>query len=157
MSSKSKTSTMRLTRGLSIIALAGTMACTPIIRNHGYMPLAEDLALVEIGTDTRESLMTTLGPPVSGGVLSDSGYYYVASKFRHYGAFAPEEIEREVLAVSFNEAGIVTNIERFGLQDGNVVILSRRVTDNGVRDTTLVRQLLRNIGNFNAASVFGES
>ena len=35
--------------------------------------------------------------------------------------------ERQVVAISFNESGTVTNVERFGLERGQIVVLSRRV------------------------------
>lgn len=144
-------------RGLAVAAVMVAVACTPIIRNHGYMPPEEDLALVVVGVDTRDSVTLSIGPPTSGGVLNESGFYYVASKFRHFGAFAPEEIQREVLAISFDQTGIVSNIERFGLQDGNVIVLSRRVTDDQARDSTFVRQLLNSIGRVNAGDFLGEN
>lgn len=146
-----------LKRGIAIVAVIAAVACTPIIRNHGYMPPAEDLALIAVGVDTRESVTLAVGPPTSGGILNDSGFYYVESKFRHYGAYAPEEIEREVLAISFDANGVVSNIERFGLQDGNVIVLSRRVTDNQARDSTFIRQLLSSFGRVNASDFLGES
>ncbi|MDG1377897.1 MAG: outer membrane protein assembly factor BamE [Yoonia sp.] len=144
-------------RSVAVLALMVAVACTPIIRNHGYMPPEEDLALIAVGVDTRDTVTTTIGPPASGGVLSESGFYYVASKFRHFGAYAPEEIEREVLAISFDAGGVVSNIERFGLQDGNVVVLSRRVTDNQARDSTFIRQLMSSFGRVNASDFLGEN
>lgn len=144
-------------RGVAAVALIAIIGCTPIIRNHGYMPPAEELALIAVGVDTRESVILNVGPPTSGGVLNESGYYYVQSKFRHYGPYAPEEIEREVLAISFDANGVVSNIERFGLQDGNVIVLSRRVTDDQARDSTFIRQLLGSIGRVNAGDFLGES
>lgn len=144
-------------RSVAVLALMVAVACTPIIRNHGYMPPEEDLALIAVGVDTRDTVTTTIGPPASGGVLSESGFYYVASKFRHFGAYAPEEIEREVLAISFDAGGVVSNIERFGLQDGNVVVLSRRVTDNQARDSTFIRQLMSSVGRVNASDFLGEN
>jgi len=143
-------------RAIAAAVLMGAVACTPIVRNHGYIPLQEDLALIQVGVDTRESVVASVGPPTAGGVLDGSGFYYVSSKFRHFGAFEPEEVEREVLAISFTESGTVSNIERFGLEDGRVVVLSRRVTDNGVRDSTFIRQLLGSIGRFNAGDFLGE-
>lgn len=154
MKRKTVGKTMRAILGVGL--LMGAMACTPIIRNHGYIPFEEDLALIQIGVDTRDSVIAAVGPPTAGGVLDGSGIYYVASKFRHFGAFEPEEIDREVLAVSFDGAGVVTNIERFGLEDGQVVVLSRRVTDSGVRDSTFVRQLLGSLGRFSAGDFIGE-
>ena len=147
----------QILRSIAAVALVISIACTPVIRNHGYMPPPEDLELVTIGVDTRETVLANIGKPVAGGVLNETGFYYVASKFRHFGAFEPVETEREVLAISFDDTGLVRNIERFGLDEGRVVVLSRRVTDDGIRDTTFVRQLLRSIGNFNAGSLLGES
>jgi len=153
MSSKAFTTARRTG---AVAALIVAIGCTPIIRNHGYVPPPEDLALIAVGVDTRESVTASVGPPTSGGVLDDSGFYYVSSKFRHFGALAPQETQREVLAISFDTSGTVSNIERFGLKDGNVVVLSRRVTDNSVRDSTFIRQLLSSFGQINAGDFLGE-
>ncbi len=139
-----------------VMAIGLSVSCSPVIRNHGYVPVEEDLALLTVGVDTRETVIEVVGPPSSGGVLNDSGFYYVASRFRHLGAFAPQETNREVVAISFDTAGLVSNIERFGLEDGQVVALSRRVTDSPVRNSTFLRQLLGNLGRFDTSSVFGE-
>jgi len=144
-------------RGVAVFALIAAVACTPIIRSHGYMPPAEDIALITVGVDTRESVALNVGPPASGGVLNDKGYYYIESKFRHFGAYAPQEIERQVLAISFDTNGVVSNIERFGLQDGQVIVLSRRVTDDQARDSTFVRQLLSSFGRVNASDFLGQN
>ncbi len=144
-------------RSVAVLALLVVVACTPVMRNHGYMPPEEDLALIAVGVDTRETVTTTIGPPTAGGMLMESGFYYVASTFRHYGAYAPEEITREVLAISFDANGVVSNIERFGLHDGNVVVLSRRVTDDQARDSTFIRQLMSSFGRVNAGDFLGEN
>ena len=147
----------RAARVMCVLALCLATACTPIFRNHGYVPLDEDLALLTVGVDTRETVAQAVGSPTAGGVLSDSGYYYVASRFRHYGFVAPQEISREVLAISFTEAGVVRNIERFGLEDGRVVTLSRRVTDDNIQDVSFLQQLFGSIGNFDAGALLGEN
>lgn len=143
-------------RMIAVIAIAAVAACQPIIRNHGYMPQPEDLEQIIVGQDTAASVRDLIGPPSAGGILEGSGFYYVASKFRHFGALAPREIEREVLAITFAADGTVANIERFGLEEGRVVVLSRRVTDSNIRDTTLIRQLLGALGRFDAGQFIGE-
>ena len=140
---------------IALIAVLGLGACTPQYRNHGYMPTETDLGTIAVGVDTRDSVIAAIGAPTAGGVLDPSGYYYVESRFRHLGPLAPQEIERQVLAISFDAAGVMTNVERFGLQDGRVVTLSRRVTDDNVRDTTFIRQLLGNLGNFDPTTLIG--
>ncbi len=74
---------------------------------------------------------------------------------RTVGPLAPKEIDRQVVAISFSDTGVVENVERFGLERGQVVPLSRRVTDTGVVDNTFLRQLLGNIGRFNPTGFGG--
>lgn len=124
-------------------------ACAAQYRYHGYIPTEEDLSAIQVGVDTRDTVAESIGTPGSSGVLRDSGYYYVSTQIRHYGATAPKVVSRELVAISFTEAGVVQNIERFGLEDGRVIPLQRRVTSSGVQDNTFLRQLLGNVGNFN--------
>jgi outer membrane protein assembly factor BamE (lipoprotein component of BamABCDE complex) len=134
---------------LSVCVLAA--ACTAQYRNHGYVPSEEELANVLVGVDTRDSVAESIGTPTAGGVLNESGFYYVRSRVRTYGAFEPTEIERKLVAISFDSRGVVSNVEEFGLEDGRVVALSRRVTDSGLADITFLQQLIGNIGNFQAS------
>ncbi len=137
-------------------ALGGSLtACAPQFANHGYIPPQEDLDQIVVGVDTRGSVEETIGTPATSGVANESGFYYVRSRMRTFGALAPKVVERQVLAVSFDSAGVVSNIERFGLERGQVVPLTRRVTTSGVGDNSFLRQLLGNIGRFNPAGLAG--
>ncbi|WP_370228316.1 outer membrane protein assembly factor BamE [Cognatishimia sp.] len=122
--------------------------CAAQYRNHGYVPSEADLTEVIVGVDTRESVAETLGAPTAGGVLEEGGFYYVRSQVRTVGPSRPTEVSRELVAVTFDSDGTVANVERFGLDDGQVVVLSRRVTDNGLNNISFIRQLLGSIGNF---------
>ncbi|MEX0309940.1 MAG: outer membrane protein assembly factor BamE [Tateyamaria sp.] len=142
------------TAGLALIVSFALGACTPTFRNHGYVPPEEDLAELAVGIDTRATVEDLVGSPTAGGVLEGGDYYYVRSRVRTFGATRPQVIDRQVLAISFDQEGILENIERFGLEDGRVVTLSRRVTENGVTNRTFLRQLLGNIGRVNPADAF---
>ncbi|WP_171099599.1 MULTISPECIES: outer membrane protein assembly factor BamE [unclassified Ruegeria] len=142
-------------KSLAFGALLAVVACSPVFKNHGYVPPPEDLAQIKVGVDTRETVLETVGAPSSSGVLRDSGFYYVASRVRKSGARRPKVVSRELVAVSFDQRGVVSNIERFGLEDGYVIVLERRVTDSNVEDKGFLRQLLGNIGNFNPANIPG--
>lgn len=131
----------------------GAAGCTPIYRNHGYVPSEEDLAAIRVGVDTRDSVAEAVGTPTASGVLNDSGFYYVASRVRHYGPREPKVISRELVAISFDRSGTVRNIERYGLEDGRVIPLNRRVTSSNVEDKTFLRQLLGNLGRFSPGTV----
>ena len=134
-------------------AVSALMACTAIYRNHGYVPSDEDLAAIKVGVDTRDTVAESVGSPGASGVLKESGYYYVATRMRHYGPREPQVVSRELVAISFDQRGVVRNIERYGLEDGRVIPLSTRVTSSSVEDKTFLRQLLGNLGRFNPGSV----
>lgn len=130
-------------------------ACATVYRNHGYVPTDDDLALVEVGVDTRETVTEKIGRPTASGLLNDVGWFYVQSRYKHFGPREPQEIDRQVLAVTFNEAGTVENIARYGLEDGRVVEISRRVTETNVKGMSFIQQILGNFGRVDAASMLG--
>lgn len=129
-------------------------ACSATYQNHGYVPTDTELAELVVGVDSRATVDDLIGAPSSSGLLAGGDYYYVRSRVRTYGMFRPEVIERQVLAISFDDTGTIANIERFGLEDGRVVALSRRVTDSSVVGNGFWRQILGNFGNINPAEIF---
>ena len=131
---------------VAIMALSG---CVAIKRNHGYVPSDDELAQVIVGVDTKDSVAEVIGRPGTEGLLASSGWYYVRSQFRTLGAFEPQEVDREVVAISFDPNGTVANIERFGLEQGQVVALSRRVTESNVQGVGFLQQLFGNLGRIN--------
>ncbi|WP_163849489.1 outer membrane protein assembly factor BamE [Pseudooceanicola aestuarii] len=146
---------IRGARGALILLVALTLtACTAQYRNHGYLPPEDDVQTVELGED-RDSVLEKLGTPATSGVLEDSSLYYVRSRVKRYAFFRPEVVEREVVAVSFTPAGQVSNVERFGLEDGKVVPIARRVTSSSTANKGFLRQLLGNLGRFSAENVLG--
>lgn len=143
--------TMRAVFGAVALTLLG--ACVPMDRHHGFIPTEQDLSEVVVGKTTEAELDALIGKPSAQGMLTGSGWYYVGSTYRHYGAMKPQEVNRQVLAVSFDSRGTVSNVERFGLEEGRVIVLSRRVTDTGVSSASALRQVLGNIGNITAGQI----
>ena len=139
---------------LTSVGFLGLSGCAAQYANHGYIPPADELEQITVGTDTRESVAEKVGVPASSGVLTNSGYYYVRARTRTLGLLATKEIERQVVAISFTENGVVENVERFGMERGQVVPLERRVTSSSVSDKSFIRQLLGNIGRF-SPTAFG--
>jgi outer membrane protein assembly factor BamE (lipoprotein component of BamABCDE complex) len=136
---------------ISVLTLAAgvLLACSPQIRSHGYVPNEDSLSSIVVGKDNRESIFATLGSPTSAALMRDDGWYYIASRVKHETYHAPEEIDRQIVAISFDQRGIVSNIERYGLQDGQVVVLTRRITDNPIKGPGFIQQLIGSLGNFN--------
>ncbi|WP_022703528.1 outer membrane protein assembly factor BamE [Pseudorhodobacter ferrugineus] len=136
-----------------ILLMAG---CSAIYRNHGYVPADDDLAVIQVGVSTQQDVADVIGRPSAAALLNDNGWYYVQSKFKQVGPRKPEEIDRQVVAISFTDAGIVENVERFGLAEGRVVPLSRRVTDTNIKSISFLTQLFSNFGRLRAGDIVGQ-
>ena len=128
-------------------------ACTPILADHGYAPNDDELSQIKVGIDTRDSVAAAIGRPSASGLLNDVGWYYVQSRWKTFGGRAPQEIDRQVVAITFTPAGVVENIERFGLDRGEIVPLSRRVTTTNIKGKSALSQLFGSIGHLSAADI----
>lgn len=146
--------TKRLASVLGVLALSALVACTAQYRNHGYVPPAEDLNKLVIGVDTKATVDDVIGAPSATGLLGDGNYYYVRTRMKEYGPRKPQVVDRKVVAISFNDNDTIRNIETFGLEDGMIVPLSRRVTDSSVMGNGLLRQVFGNFGNLDPSQIF---
>ena len=141
---------------LCILALSACGA-TKLKDSHGYVPEDTLLNEVLVGRDTKETVGRILGRPGTEGILDDRGWYYVKSDYERFLWREPVEVDREVVVVSFSENGVVQNVERFGLESGQVIALSRRVTTSNTRGIGFLRQLFSNLGTFDAGNFLEES
>ncbi len=144
-------------RVLAIGLVFGLAACAATFTNHGYIPPEEELAGIIPGIDTQASVEEGIGRPSASGVISGSTWFYVASRQRHYTYNAPEVVERQIVAITFDDRGTVENIRELDLEDGQVVRLSRRVTESNVQEVTFMRQLLGNFGRINIGEALGSN
>ncbi len=139
------------------VAVAVVVAgCTDLDRFHGFIPPAAEVAQVSVGSTTKDEVIALFGPPIADRAVERNTIYYAASQFRTFGPFAPEEISREILAVDFTPDDRVRNISRYTLDDGRVVVLDRRVTEDGINDVTFLSQLFGSLGRLDAGTLLGE-
>ncbi|MEK9642436.1 MAG: outer membrane protein assembly factor BamE [Paracoccaceae bacterium] len=136
-----------------VLVMATLAACGGQYRNHGYMPLAEDVDALIVGVDTRDSIIEVMGVPTTGGVLTEEAMYYVRSRVHHKGYVKPNEIQRDVLVLSFDKNQILRNVERFGIEKGKLIRLEHRVTEAPGGDRSILQQIIGSIGGFNPNSI----
>jgi len=130
--------------------------CTDLDRFHGFIPPAEEVATVQVGATSKDEVIALFGPPIADRAVERNTIYYAASQFRTFGPFAPEEVNREILAIDFTPDNRVRNISRYTLDDGRVVVLDRRVTEDGINDVSFLSQLFGSFGRLDAGQLLGE-
>ncbi|MEM9147581.1 MAG: outer membrane protein assembly factor BamE [Pseudomonadota bacterium] len=142
-------------RVLSVFAFAGTLvACGPTIETHGYTPVPEKLAQIQVGADTRGSVQRKIGRPQSTSTFDTDGWYYVSTVIESFAFYEPEIIERTVVAITFDERDVVTSLNSYGLEDGRVIDLATNTTPTYGRQLTILEQIFSNLGNVTGADLF---
>lgn len=139
--------------GLALLLAGALAACSPTIQVHGYVPPDADVARIRPGFDDTGSVEKLLGRPSSAGVLADSAWYYVQSTVENYTYHAPQVIDRKVLAVNFDQRGVVKEVRRYGLADGQIIALDPATTATGGRQMGILEQLFGNVLNLDAESL----
>ena len=129
------------------------VGCAPTTQLHGYLPPPEDIARVRPGFDDMGSVEKLLGRPSSSGVLRDTAWYYVQSRVENLTYHPPRVIDRTVLAVTFDQRGVVREVHRYGLEDGRIIDLETRTTQTGGRQMGVLEQLFGNLLNLNAEAL----
>ncbi len=143
-------------RAFVIVAVIGLGGCAPTYVNHGFAPQIAELDALSAGVDTRGSVLRKLGRPSSTGSFDADVWYYVASRTEKFAFYAPKVVDRTVAAVRFDEAGLVTQVNRYGLEDGKVVDLVTATTPTYGRELTVIQQLFGNIGRINAGDALSQ-
>jgi outer membrane protein assembly factor BamE (lipoprotein component of BamABCDE complex) len=135
------------------LCFCGVLAagCAPTVQVHGYVPSQADVSRVRPGFDDTGTVEELLGRPSSNGILRDSAWYYVQTTIESYTYHAPRVIDRTVLAVSFDQRGVVRDVRRYGLEDGRIIDLETRTTETGGREMGILEQLFGNLLNLDAS------
>lgn len=145
----------RSLRGAALLLAFGAglvAACAPTVQVHGYVPPPSDVAQIRPGVATMVEVEETLGRPSSSGLLRDSSWYYVQTTIENFTYNPPRVIDRTILAVEFDNNGVVRDLATYGLEDGRIVALTPRVTDTGGRTMGVLEQLFGNLLNLDAES-----
>ena len=135
---------------LLVVALAG---CSTIRQQHGYAPSDEEVAGLEPGVSNAQQVINTFGVPTMVEDVFGTTWIYVESSTARRGWNAPETQRRRVVAISFDETGVITNVEVLALEDGQEVARTRRVTESFSDTLSVFEQLFSNFGRIGAADI----
>ncbi|MCY4229347.1 MAG: outer membrane protein assembly factor BamE [Alphaproteobacteria bacterium] len=132
-----------------LVALGLVLAgCTPAIDYRGYVVPEQAVEKIAAGTATRAEVLETLGSPSSMAALDDKTWYYVGETTRRESFLDAELIERHILILRFDDAGLLSEVGTMDAKSGKEVILVRRETPTAGHSLTILEQILGNIGRF---------
>jgi outer membrane protein assembly factor BamE (lipoprotein component of BamABCDE complex) len=141
--------------GLILAVFVAAAGCTPQVTTHGTPMTRMEMADLTPGVDTRGSVRRQLGQPITTSVLEGETWFYVSTIMEQVAYRAPTLVDRKVIAISFDESGLVTEVNRYGTEDGVVVALRTETTPTFGRELTVAQQLFGNIGRISGDQLTG--
>lgn len=132
----------------AVLALAAALlaGCAKDIDARGNLPQPEALAQLAVGEQTRQDVRGLLGTPATTAVFDDETWYYISAHTTQYAFYPNHELDRTVYAISFDERGILKDVRKLGLEDGQNVNIASRETPTKGREFSLIEQLIGNLG-----------
>jgi outer membrane protein assembly factor BamE (lipoprotein component of BamABCDE complex) len=141
----------------AVLLAAGLVAtgCAEQITRHGHHFNENDMQAVQPGMSQEQVRMSLGSPATTATVANGNAYYYISSTMKQTAFMLPEETDRQVVAVYFNQAGSVDRVANYGLKDGKVFDFVKRTTPApGTAEDGLLKQLFRNLGK--KQNIFGD-
>ncbi len=137
--------------------ILATSACTPIRGYHGYVADEVQPTDIQIGVDTRSTVMAKLGSPSTTGMFSpgapitadmndDPSWVYITFTNEQFAYLKPEVATRTVTVIRFDDQDLVSAVEQRGLEDGQQIRYASRETPTRGRELGLLEQIFGTVG-----------
>ena len=142
-----------------VVTSVATTGCSRV-RNHvGYIGEQVLVDSIQAGVDNRASVQATLGRPTFESQFTRNGeaptWYYVARDTRNLGFNRPKPVAQTILAVRFDQAGNVADVDRIGLEQVASIDPYGEETPTLGQDRGFFSQLFGNIGRVGAVGQGG--
>lgn len=142
-----------LIAGLALVA----SACSPSRDYHGYIVDEVRPSDIEVGVDTRSSVLAKLGSPSTTGMFApgeeitadpqdDPVWVYLSYQQTRFAFFNTNEVQRNVTRIAFDSDGKVASVDVLGLADGQDINYARRETPTRGRELGILEQIFGTVG-----------
>ena len=114
--------------------------------HNGSMPADEKIALVHNG-QTKEEVHQILGAPSLTTGLSDDHWIYMSSTIKRVAFMRPTEIDRQILAITFDN-NQVSKIDTRTMADGNNIAIDTDETSAADRKQGFFQKYFGGVGTY---------
>ena len=128
------------------LAVAAGAACTPVKTTHGFISETREATQVQVGVDTKSTVLQRLGSPSTTAAFDQTAWYYISSTDQRFAFYQPHTVQREVLVVRFDKNDLVAGVDRYGVERGRVIAYNGDATPTRGRELGLLEQIFGNVG-----------
>jgi outer membrane protein assembly factor BamE (lipoprotein component of BamABCDE complex) len=129
--------------------VAGALAlggCTRVVAHQGFVLEDTLVSAIQPGTDTKDSVMNTLGRPSFTGSFDQNDWYYFSRDTKNMAYNGPHPEKQTVLHIRFDAKGNVATVDRRGMEQVASIHPSGDRTPTLGSRRSLFDELFGNIG-----------
>lgn len=130
---------------LGFIMFVSACSSDVFLVHNGNMPATDKINQISKG-QTRAEVEQVLGAPSAVTSFGGNTWIYMSSTLKKVAFLKPEETERNVLAITFNNAGTVSNIQSYNKADGKDVLIDKTETPTVGHDIGFFRKYFGGVG-----------
>ena len=134
---------------LSLAAFSLSTACSSdlFITHNGNMPTNERIEQVKVG-QSKYQVKSILGAPSSDVSLDRNTWIYMSSDIKRVAFMEPEEVDRDVLTIKFDNKDTVAEITRMTKKDGKEIQVSEEKTEAMGSDQGFFEKFFGGVGQY---------
>ena len=130
---------------LGFIMLLGACSSDVFLVHNGNMPSNDKVNQVAKG-QTRAEVEQILGAPSAVTSFDANTWIYMSSTLKKVAFFEPEETKRDVLAITFNDKGVVSAIKTYNKEDGKNIAIDKTETPTVGHNIGFFRKYFGGVG-----------
>ncbi len=116
--------------------------------HNGNMPSNERISQISVG-DSRADVRRILGAPSTVVSFDKNTWIYMSSDVKRVAFLAPDEVNRDVLTIKFNDKDEVQEITRMSKKDGQDININKNETEAHGQDVGFFRKYFGGVGMIN--------
>lgn len=131
---------------IGLIIFCSACASDTFLEHNGNMPDKEKVAQIHQG-QSKEEVYDILGAPSLVTGLNDNHWIYMSSTVKKVAFLRPEEISRDILALSFKDDKI-QKIEKKTLADAHNITIDKNVTEAADPEVGFFKKYFGGVGTY---------
>lgn len=130
---------------LPLATLALLAACSPRVDYRGKAPEIKNLTQIQRGVHTSHDVLAAVGSPTFESTYGPKTWFYIHKKTETTSFFKPDIVEKNTIAITFNDQDIVESLEDMDPEMQDINPITHKTPTVGA-DRTILQQVFSNFG-----------
>ena len=118
------------------------------VNHNGNMPTEDRIAKIKTGS-TKDDVLQLLGAPSATISFDEKTWIYMSSDIKRVAFKKPEEINRDILKLRFNDEDKVIEVARLNKEDGKDISTCEEKTEVKGENIGFFRKYFGGVGQYN--------